>query len=64
MMTRNGAACTPTNINGTLVRAKKVSNTGDRRRDFIESNEGDWCWVQMLPAIPQRFEWVRKENLV
>lgn len=49
--TRNGQAILPTNKDGTFVR--RVDE-----RTLI-----NYCLCQIVPVVPQRFEWVNEANI-
>lgn len=50
--TVNGAHCIPTGKRGVR------DSSG-----FVPKDDGSWLYCQMLPIVPQRFEWIRSSNL-
>lgn len=56
MHTRHGVLVVPTGV-------KAHRETRREGPVFIPSKEGVWVHCQIMPPVPQRFEWVHEGNL-
>lgn len=56
--TRQGTPCVD------LTEGKPIYFSRSRTNEFIPDPKGDFVLMQILPPITQRFEFVRRRNLI
>lgn len=64
MHTRHGVLVVPTGVKAHReTRRKSKAQETPTLSYFILSKEGEWIHCQIMPPVPQRFEWVHENNL-